>query len=556
MRAQEKEIQDIALFQGIFQASVEGILVIDTEGIIIKTNPASEKLFGYNSGELIAQKIENLIPNKFKKKHKNHRKEYSIKPKTRKMGQNQKLWGLKKDGVLFPIEISLSPTTIAEKQVIIAFVIDISEREKIEKKLNISQNKLKTYSKKLEKKVANRTSELTATVQKLVASNLSLEDKIQETQEVEKRATANKSLSVAIAKNFPNGFIIVFNSNFEMLLIAGEAIIKLGLDKINFENKHVEEIAIFSERQKIKLKQDILKTIAGEHLAFEIMYRNLYFSVNTIPLLDKDGIISSALFVYSDITIQKKIESVTKSALKKEQELNELRSRFVSMASHEFRTPLSAILTSAILIEKLNEPGKEAKRLNHVSKIRTSVKNLVVILNDFLSLGKLQEGKVIPKYKSFNLINFSKSLIKEINGVKKRGQTIELQSNISSIMVFLDAKLLKHIVFNLLSNAIKYSEENKAIIIKIERIQEQLIIEIIDVGIGIPLEDQKNIFQRFYRANNAANIEGTGLGLNIVKQHTELMGGNIKFESTLNKGSNFYINFPLKKRTNEENIIN
>mgnify|MGYP003634624077 CR=1 FL=1 len=543
----EREIQDIALFQGIFQASVEGILVVGTDGVILKTNPASQKLFGYTADELIGQEIENLIPKKLVKKHKSLRKEYSIQPKTRKMGHNQKLWGLKKDGTQFPLEISLSPTTINQRQVIIAFVIDISEREKIEKKLNISQDKLQTYSKELEKKVANRTRELTTTVQKLVASNLSLEDQIQETQEVEKRAVANKSLSVAIAKNFPNGFIIVFNSNFEMLLMEGEAVVQLGLDKMNFKDKSVNEIAIFSEKQKTKLKKDILKTIAGEHLGFEIMYRNQYFSVNTIPLLDKDAVISSALFVYSDITIQKEIERVTKNALKKEQELNELKSRFISTASHEFRTPLSAILTSAILIEKLNAPGNEPKRLNHVSKIRTSVKNLVVILNDFLSLGKLQEGKVAPEYNLFDIISFSKSLIKEINETKKEGQIIVFKAQKAAINIYLDPKLVRHILFNLLSNAIKYSAENTSIIFKIAIIQDQLSIEIIDFGIGIPLEDQKNIFSRFYRANNVANIEGTGLGLNITKQYVALMGGTIHFESTLNKGSEFYINFPLKK---------
>jgi PAS domain S-box-containing protein len=547
MSIKEQEIQDIALFQGIFQASVEGILVVGADGIIIKTNPASEKLFGYTTGELIGQKIENLIPKNLKKKHKSHRKVYSIQPKARKMGHNQKLWGLKKDGDQFPLEISLSPTTINQRQVIIAFVIDISEREKIEKKLNISQKKLQMHSKELEKKVAKRTSELTTTVQKLVASNLSLEDQIEETQEAEQNAIVSKSLSSAIAKNFPNGFIIVFNINFEMLLIEGEAVVPLGLDKMNFKDKNVDEIAIFSFKQKIKLKQDILKTIVGEHLGFEIMYRNQYFSVNTIPLLDKDAVISSALFVYSNITTQKEIERVAKSALKKEKELNELKSRFITTASHEFRTPLSAILTSAILIEKLNAPGKEIKRLNHVSKIRTSVKNLVVILNDFLSLGKLQEGKVAPQYNLFDIISFSKSLIKEINETKKEGQIIIFKAQKAAINICLDPKLLRHILFNLLSNAIKYSAENTSIILKIAIIQEQLIIEIRDFGIGIPLEDQKNIFSRFYRANNVANIEGTGLGLNIAKQCVGLMGGAVSFESTLNKGTQFYINFPLKK---------
>jgi signal transduction histidine kinase len=279
-------------------------------------------------------------------------------------------------------------------------------------------------------------------------------------KEAEKRAIASKSLSSAIAKNFPNGFIIVFNSNFEMLLLEGEAIVKLGLDTMVFEDASVDDIPIFSNKQKSKLKQDVLKTIAGEHLRFQIKFRNLYFSVNTIPLLGEHTVISSALFVYTDITAQKKIEREDKNALKKEQELNELKSRFVSMASHEFRTPLSAIQTSAILIGRQNEPGKEQKREKYVVQIKKNVKQLVVILNDFLSLSKLEEGKVIANKELFDFVALSKTLIEEVSMTKKTGKNIIFSSPKKPISLNIDSKLVRHIFLNLLSNAIKYSPKN------------------------------------------------------------------------------------------------
>jgi PAS domain S-box-containing protein len=540
----DKGLQGLAFFQDIFKSSVEGILVVDADGIIIKANPASEELFGYNEGGLFAHNIESLIPNKFKINHKSHREGYNVKPKARQMGKNLELWGLKKDGSQFPLEISLTPTIIKQKQVVIAFVIDISKREKIEKKLHISQAKLKIYSEELEVEVASRTSELTTTIQKLVASNLSLEDQIQETQEAKRRAIVNKSLSSAIAKNFPNGFIIVFNPNFEMLLIEGEAIIELGLDKINFEDKNVEEIPIFSENQKIKLKQDILKTINGEHLGFEIIYKNKYFSVNTIPLFNEHTIISSALFVYSDITTQKKIERDAKNALKKEQELNELKSRFVSMASHEFRTPLSAIQTSAILISKQNEIGKEPKLEKYVTQIKKNVKRMVIILNDFLSLSKLEEGKVQANKKLFDLVDFSKTLIEEVSTTKKNKKNIILVAPDHPLFLNLDPKLMRTILMNLISNAIKYSPKNTDIHIKIEESDAFVMLQVQDQGIGIPENEQEKLFERFFRAKNAQNIEGTGLGLNIVKQYIDLMDGTINFKSEINKGTTFLIKWP------------
>jgi PAS domain S-box-containing protein len=536
--------QNIDLFKNIFEVSVNGILVVDADGIIIKANPASERLFGYKLGELIQQKAADRIPYKFQKKELNNSERHFDILKAKRIEEGLDLFGLKEDGAQFPLEISLRTTSMDGKEVVIAFITDITAREKIEKKLKSTQSQLQIYSLELEEKVASRTSELSATVEKLVASNLSLEDQIEETQDAKKSVIASKSLSSAIAKNFPNGFIIVFNANFEMLLIEGETVELLGLDNIVFEETTVADITLFSSVQKVKLKQDILKTIAGEHLGFEVAFKNKYFSVNTIPLADKNAFISSALFVYSNITEQKKVEQDSQNALKKEQELNELKSRFVAMASHEFRTPLSAIQTSAILIGRQNEPGKEQKREKYVSQIKRNVKQLVVILNDFLSLSKLEEGKVTANKVTFDFVALAKTLIEEVSITKKTGKNIILSAPDTPVLLNLDPKLVRRILMNLLSNAIKYSPENTDIHIKIEERNECISLEVKNQGIGIPEEEQDKLFERFFRAKNAQDIEGTGLGLHIIKQFVDLMSGTIDFKSKTNKGATFLVKLP------------
>jgi signal transduction histidine kinase len=232
-------------------------------------------------------------------------------------------------------------------------------------------------------------------------------------------------------------------------------------------------------------------------------------------------------------------------ALIKEHELNELKSRFISMASHEFRTPLSAISTSAILIAKQNMPVKEEKRVKYVERIRSNVRNLVVILNDFLSLGKLEEGKVQSKPERVDLVEFTNNLIDEMKPNRKEGQKIKLVTQQVTVPVYLDPKLLKHIFTNLLSNAIKYSEKGDQILVKLKKGKEKVSLAVTDQGIGIPIEEQDNLFDRFFRAENSINIQGTGLGLHIVKQYTQLMGGKVSFKSEVGKGSTFLVEFKV-----------
>ena len=281
----------------------------------------------------------------------------------------------------------------------------------------------------------------------------------------------------------------------------------------------------------------------GEQLSFEIQFRNRTYAVNTSPLQLGNDNAKWTLFVYNDISKQKQAEINIKEALKKEQELNELKSRFISMASHEFRTPLTAILSSATLIGKQNQPNKVQKREKYVKQIESNVRNLVVILNDFLSLSKLEEGKTDFRPENFDLVQLLKQVINEIETGKKEGQKIIFKSQLPIISVALDAKLMRHILVNLVSNATKYSEEGTNIDIAITTQDNKVLISVTDEGIGIPLEEQVNLFDRFFRATNAVNIQGTGLGLHIVKQYTELMGGTVSFKSEIGKGTTFMVEF-------------
>jgi signal transduction histidine kinase len=326
---------------------------------------------------------------------------------------------------------------------------------------------------------------------------------------------------------------------------AGE-IERMGFEKGQFAGKRIEDVTVFSKQRIARIKEDIKKTMAGERLSFEVRFKNKDYVVNSSPLTGDGDDIKWSLFVYNDITKQKKAETSIRNALIREQELNELKSRFISMASHEFRTPLSAISTSAILIDKQNDAGRTDKLKKYVQQIQQNVRNLVVILNDFLSLSKLEEGKVHVKSQYFDLVRFTKDLVSGLEPNLKRGQDILIHSHAKIVDSYLDSKLMQHILTNLISNAIKYSEEGQNIGITLEKDERSILIAVKDQGIGIPEEEQAHLFQRFFRAENSTNIEGTGLGLHIVKQYTELMGGIVGFESEKDKGSTFWVKFPVE----------
>ncbi|AYL96747.1 PAS domain-containing sensor histidine kinase [Mucilaginibacter celer] len=247
----------------------------------------------------------------------------------------------------------------------------------------------------------------------------------------------------------------------------------------------------------------------------------------------------------SVLELQKAKEEVSQS-LEKEKELGQLKSRFVSMASHEFRTPLSAVQLSASLIDKYAEPFQSTSISKHVGKIKNAVGNLTTILNDFLSLEKLEAGRVELSYSTFDIVKMGEEITEEMQLMAKQNQNIIYQHTGTTSMVTLDANLLKNCIINLIANAIKYSGEDSFIEFNTELNKQACIVTVKDNGIGIPKSDQKHLFEAFFRANNTGNIPGTGLGLNIVTRYAALMNGKVGFESEVNEGATFTISFPVQ----------
>ena len=232
-------------------------------------------------------------------------------------------------------------------------------------------------------------------------------------------------------------------------------------------------------------------------------------------------------------------------ALSKEKQLNEIKSRFVSMASHEFRTPLSAVLSSASLLAKYTGAGEQEKRDKHINRIKGSVKHLNDILEDFLSLGRLDEGHVQSSPTLFNLHDEINDVLSEMKFFIKDGQQFSLAYS-GAETVKADKKLVRNIVINLLSNAIKFSKEGDTIGIDVNVSAKETVLAVKDHGIGISDEDKEHLFSSFFRGANASNIQGTGLGLHIVKRYIDILGGDIQLESRLNEGTTVRLNFPLQ----------
>lgn len=239
-----------------------------------------------------------------------------------------------------------------------------------------------------------------------------------------------------------------------------------------------------------------------------------------------------------------------KQAFENEKELNELKSGFVTVASHEFRTPLTTILSCAYLLEKYSGANEDKRIKKQLGRIKSAVGGMKNILEDFLSLGKIEEGLLqttVEKFAPTDLDTLMKDLLQDMDGLLKPGQQIRFNNSLE-VPVRIDINLVKNILVNLVSNAIKFTEENKNINIEISKAGNNFIIVVEDHGIGISEEDQKHLFERFFRAKNAGNIQGTGLGLHIVNKYLQAMHGSITWQSELNKGSRFTIHIPQKEQ--------
>lgn len=400
-------------FEAVFQFVSVGILIVNPSGEIILVNNFLIKQFGYaDAKELIGKRIETLIPARFHHKHVSYRENYAKHPQNRPMGVGLDLFGIKKNGEEFNVEVSLSTYKSHDADYTIAFINDITLRKQIETEVLQQKKELEAVNLKIER----------------------LNDELEQ--------------------------------------------------KVRLRTGQLEQAMQDLEQSKDELAQ----------------------------------------------------------ALDKEKELSDLKSRFVSMASHEFRTPLSTILSSASLVAKYTHTEEQEKRDRHILRIKSSVNNLTDILNEFLSIGKIEDGKIVAHLSDFNVKDMIANICNEMQAIVKKAQRIVYRHE-GDTDVHLDMTLLRNIFLNLLSNAIKFSPDEGLIEVTSNVSQNNIVFGVKDHGMGVSPEEQKHLFERFFRAKNATNIQGTGLGLHIVGKYVELMNGDITFESQLEQGTSFTITF-------------
>ena len=255
----------------------------------------------------------------------------------------------------------------------------------------------------------------------------------------------------------------------------------------------------------------------------------------------------SAVFVTIEITERKRAEVETQNALEKVKELSDLKSRFIFMVSHEFRTPLTSIFSASELLEHYGDKWSFDKKLKYLQQIQESVQRMNGLLEDVLIIGAEESGKLKLQPTELNLFDFCQQLIEEIQLSKNNSHLINFNSITQFEDIRIDAKILRHILSNLLSNAVKYSPDKIPIDFDLSDNNQEIVFAVTDYGIGIPLKDQTHLFDLFHRASNVGTIGGTGIGLSIVKKSVDALGGSISFQSDINVGSKFTVSIPVKQ---------
>ncbi|MGN8068837.1 sensor histidine kinase [Mucilaginibacter sp. 22184] len=230
--------------------------------------------------------------------------------------------------------------------------------------------------------------------------------------------------------------------------------------------------------------------------------------------------------------------------LAREREVSRLKGQMVSIASHEFRTPLSSIQLSASMIEHYFDRLDRAKIFHHLKKIIQAVQDMTAVLDDILSLEKIDSGKIPLNRRHFDLASLGREILDEMQSLTKKDQQLQYRYDGEECCVYLDQNLIRHCITNLISNAIKYSPEAGIIELKTDITEQFICVQVKDNGIGIPEKEQPKLFETFFRAGNAKDIQGTGLGLSIVKRYVELMDGSVSFSSVENIGTVFNLSFP------------
>lgn len=302
--------------------------------------------------------------------------------------------------------------------------------------------------------------------------------------------------------------------------------------------------------------QQVLQTqqaIYTENVA-QISKKRIWLGTWLVPIFSPQNEVEFVMAVSRDITRQRETEEELQRALKAEQELNSLRYRFLTMTTHEFKTPISTILSSVELLETYGERWSTEKRNDHINRIKTAAQRLNQMLSEVLEVNRVESGAGLEVSEGIDLIQLCHEVMNEIQQADQNQHPLIFVHTGDLNRVKADARSLRNIVSNLLSNAVKYSNPGNEVLLELSTYPDHFWIKVHDRGIGVLEKDRENLFEPFYRGENVNSIPGTGLGLTIVKRSVEAMGGDIQFEDKPGGGSIFSVRIPVNNQAGEKNI--
>lgn len=521
---------------------IDGVVVIDRKGTVLFVNAAMKNLFGFEDSEMLGQNVRMLMPEPYHSQHDNYIRNYQRTGERHIMGGGREVVAKRKDGSMFPIFLGVNELEADGEKVFLGVIHDISGRKLAETAYREADNKLRAILQTAVEGMIimdqrGRIDLMNPAALRLFGyeegelfgKNIKVlmpepdhsyhDTYLQRYKETGRRNIIGKGREVMGKRN--DGTVFPFSLAVSEVELR-DKVMYVGLihdlTDVKLAQRKLEEVNINLER-KVEMRTKELEEI-NEHLrAFN----------------ERLG---------TEIKRRKEAEESALAALEKEKQLNEMKSRFVSMASHEFRTPLSGILTSVSLLARYTGLEHADKREKHISTIKSSVRNLTGILNDFLSLDKLESGKVSVNIQKFAFQPMMEEFEAEMMNNCKPGQYITVTNDGNVDVIQADRHLLKNILINLVSNGLKYSSDGQEVKVNLSRRDYDLVIAVTDKGIGIPEKDQEHMFERLFRASNVTNVQGTGLGLNIVKKYIDLHNGSITFTSREGEGTTFTATIP------------
>jgi len=528
-----KSISEENKYSNFFKYCSDGIIIHDLEGKIIDANLKISQLLGYTKAELLSLTLAELHPQSKEEKSKNR-----LNKVFQDRSINFETEFKTKDNKIFKAEVSASLYEVDGERLVQGIIRDISDRAQEEKQLE-------HLNKELQVRAEQRTIQLIQTNRKLhkqIIARKKIEQNLRNSEE--KYRSVVNNLKEVVFQIDDSGLWTFLNPAWSE--ITGFTIEEtLQTNFLNYIHPEDRQIAL-KNLQSLLTNQNNYSQYQIRYLTKDNNFRWIEVIKQIMKDLSENTIVISGTL--NDITERKKAQQELIEALEKERELGELKSRFVSMTSHEFRTPLAIISSSAGLLQSYGDKLNQEKKDKHLNRIQSSVTHMTDLLNDVLTISKAEANKLEFNPQPLNLKKFCYDLIDEIKlGYSNHHIHLSFGTNLENNSEFnfnLDRKLLRHIFSNLLSNAVKYSPEQSNVHFNCEWIENNFIFKIKDQGIGIPTEDIPHLFESFHRCQNVGNIQGTGLGLAIVKHSVELHQGVIDVTSKIDRGTTFTITIP------------